>query len=558
MERGHLQNHVGSDLAKRIGTAARVSVRVLRSKVMGFALAAVAVTTVAGLLLVALPTKQVAGDQLPTFAPLTPQADAHISQDALALDSPFQVQFTKPMNEASVESALAIVPQTDVTLQWDATSQVLSIAPVSHWVPNTNYTIDIANTATDQEGLSLAAIHATFSSGANTSGTIAATLVVADLTAPNSAFQVTFSRPVKLSTVVTRLSITPQVDVTIAGDDPTDTASQVFTMTPKQPLGESTTYVVNFAGGGTDAAGAALQPVAPITITTMSSPAVLKFRPASGTVVYDTNQVVSVRFTTPMDEKATQAAFFVTVGGRAVAGSYYWTENDTVLSLTPRYSFKVGSTVVARVSTAARSATGMHIPAAQSVTFAVSKAKTYTIVRSGGGGGGGGSTAGEGQGTGAFGSVGAQYGGLESYYLGLMNCTRTGGWLTSSGACSSESHHTLPAQNALYLDSTISLKVARPYARYLADHNLLTHNGGGTSAPSRFRAAGYYGYVWGENIASPHRGGEGGMIDSQLYFQSEAACRCEHYKNLMNGYFHRVGIGLWFSASIRLVIDFYS
>jgi hypothetical protein len=516
----------------------------------------VAVTTVAGLLLLALPTKQVAGEQLPTFAPLAPQADAHRSESGLALDVPFQVQFTKPMNEPSVEAALSIQPATEHKLQWDATSQVLSIVPSSHWEPYTNYTIDITSAATDQEGLSLATeIHTSFQSGSPTAGTLSATLVVDDLVAPNTAFLLTFTRPVKLSTVITRMAITPQVDVTIVGDDPTDAASQVFTITPKAPLTSDSDFVVSMADGGADSSGAALQPVASVSIHTMKAPAVLSFRPQDGSVTLDTGQLVSVRFSAPMDEKATASAFSVTADGRAVGGNVYWSEGDTVLALAPRYAFKVGAKVVATITTTARSATGMHIEKAASAVFTVSKPRAPTPVARGGGGcsncGGGGG------GTGAFGSVGAQHRDLEVYYLGLMNCTRTGGWLTSSGDCSTAGHHTMPAQSALYLDDTISLKVARPYAKYLADRNLLTHSGGGTTTRGRFQAAGYGGGSWGENIASPHNEGTGGMIASQLFFQAEAPYRGGHYYNIMDVYFHRVGIGVWISNSIRLVVDFY-
>ncbi len=511
--------------------------------------------TVASLLLLALPTKQVAGEQLPTFAPLAPQADAHPSQSSLALDAPFEVQFTKPMNEASVEAALKIQPAGDVKLQWDATSQALSIVPVSHWEPYTNYLVDISNAATDQEGLSLATeIHTSFQSGSPTAGTLSATLVVDDQIAPTTAFQLTFTRPVKLSTVMTRLGISPQVDVSIVGDDPTDAASQVFTMTPKQPLASDATYLVSMADGGADSTGAALQPVPPLQVQTMPTPAVLKFRPQGGTITYDTNQPVSVRFTVPMDTKATAAAFSVTVGGRAVAGSLYWAEGDTVLVLTPRYSFKVGTTVVARVSTAARSAAGIHVTAASSATFTVSKPRSYTIVSSGGHSGGGGG----GGGAGAFGAVSAQWYSMETYYLSLMNCTRTGGWVTAGATCSTESHHTLPAQSALNLDAGISTYVSRPYAKYMAARNLLSHNLAGTTVYSRFRAAGYSGGTYGENISSPHRAGNGGMLEAELYFQSEYWCRCEHYKNIMYPYYHRAGIGVWISASMRLVVDFYS
>jgi uncharacterized protein YkwD len=115
----------------------------------------------------------------------------------------------------------------------------------------------------------------------------------------------------------------------------------------------------------------------------------------------------------------------------------------------------------------------------------------------------------------------------------------------------------MPAQGPLSLDDTISLKVARPYAKYLADRNILSHYAGGTTPISRFRSAGYYGASWGENISSPHRDGEGGMIESEIFFQSESSYRGGHYYNIMAPFFSRVGIGVWISNSIRLVVDFY-
>jgi hypothetical protein len=503
----------------------------------------VAVASVAGLLLVALPTKQVvAGEQLPTFAPLAPQADAHRSDSGLALDVPFQVQFTKPMNEASVEAALTIQPSTEHRLLWDATSQVLSIAPSSHWVPFTNYTIDITSAATDQEGLSLATeIHTSFASGSPTAGTLSATLVVDDLVAPNTAFVLTFTRPVKLSTVVTRLAISPAVDVTIVGDDPTDAASTTFTMTPKAPLASDQNFVVSFADGGTDSSGAALQPVAPLAVTTMVAPAVLKFRPQDGQITYDTNQLVSVRFSTQMDTKATAAAFSVTDDGRAVAGNLYWSEGDTVLALAPRYAFAVGSKVVAKVSTAARSVTGMRIDKAASATFTVSKPRESSLA------------------FGGVSSASAPYYASEVYYMKLMNCTRTGRWVTSGGACSTETHHTMPAQSALLLDANISNKVSRPYAKYMAVNRILIHEGYHDPPWRLCHWGGDCGPSWGENIAWPSSAGQAGMIAVELFYQSESPCQCEHYYNIMASYFHRAGVGVWVSGgAVRVSIDFYS
>jgi uncharacterized protein YkwD len=53
------------------------------------------------------------------------------------------------------------------------------------------------------------------------------------------------------------------------------------------------------------------------------------------------------------------------------------------------------------------------------------------------------------------------------------------------------------------------------------------------------------------------------MISIELFFQNEYKCksgRCEfgHYRNVMNGAFHRAGIGVWVSnGHTRVVIDFY-
>jgi hypothetical protein len=507
-------------------------------------LVGVAVATVASLLLLALPNRQVAGESLPTFAPLAPVADAHRSQTGLALDAPFDVQFNKPMNESSVEDSVAVTPSVPVRFQWDASSQILSVYPVGHWEPYTNYAVDITGAATDQEGLGLGTeIHTSFQSGSPTAGTITATLGVNGQVGPNTAFQLSFDRPVKLSTVLLRYSITPKVDVSIVGDDPTDAASQVFTMTPKKTLAGETNFTIALADGGTDSAGATLQHVDALTVTTMKAPQIITFRPRPAGYTTDPNQNLSVRFSTAMDHLSTQAAFSATVGGTRVSGSFYWAEGDTVLVFDPRTSWKIGSTVTMRVSTAAKSSTGMHLLQAGASSFTVRAATSRSIPWTGG-----------------IASASSPWYGSELYYLGLMNCTRTGGWVTSAGDCSSITHHTLPAQGRLALDAGISSKVARPYAKYMADLRVLSHYLNGTTPHSRMCAQGYCGSSWGENIASPASSGKAGMIAVEQFYQNEYWCRCEHYFNIMDPYFHRAGIGVWVSSTtraVRVVIDFY-
>jgi hypothetical protein len=503
---------------------------------MGLAVAVL----VAGML-VALPAKQVAGGAPPTFTALAPQAAAHRATGDLALDVGYQVQFTKPMNEASVQNALTITPQITVKYQWDATSQVLSLVPDPHWEPHTLYTVDVSGAASDQEGLGLAAeVHTSFQSGSPTSGKIVATEQSDALVSPATSFQITFTRPVKLATVALRFAISPEVPVDVTGDDPTDAASQVFTIAPKSQLAPKETYIVSFnVGAGkqaaTDSAGAALQPLVPITVTTMSAPGVVRFRPLDATVTTDPNQPVSVRFTEKMDEKTTAAAFSVTVNGRAVSGSTYWTEGDTVLVLTPRYSFAIGSTVIAKVGTGARSAGGLRLARVYTGTFKVQRPTSSGIT------------------TGGAASASSPWYRSEVYYLNLMNCTRTGGWVTDSGACSSETHHTLPSQGPLSLSAAISNAVSRPYAEYMAKTGLLDHYLRGTTPHSRLCAKGFCGGSWGENIGN----GGPGMVALEIFYQNEYWCRCEHYYNIMNPYFHQAGIGVWVDKTSRVSIDFY-
>jgi uncharacterized protein YkwD len=135
-----------------------------------------------------------------------------------------------------------------------------------------------------------------------------------------------------------------------------------------------------------------------------------------------------------------------------------------------------------------------------------------------------------------------------------MNCTRTGGWVTSTGSCSSPGGRNVAA---LKLDAGISSKVSRPYAKKLAVNNLCTHFSGGNPG-DRLRAAGYTSYIWAENIGCRSGNPYSAVLGSHLFFQDEKSTNGGHYVNLMNAKYHRVGIGVWVSGGrVRLVVDFY-
>jgi uncharacterized protein YkwD len=247
-----------------------------------------------------------------------------------------------------------------------------------------------------------------------------------------------------------------------------------------------------------------------------------------------------------VEHRSTKAAFKVTAGGKAVTGTIKFVENGTVLIFDPASALPWDSRVVATVAASARSTDGASLGVTAQVAFqtvarAVAPAKKTTtpISRSSGG---------------AVGS--ATWGAVERYYLKLMNCTRTGGWVTSTGACSSPGGRNVAA---LKLDSGISTKVSRPYAKKLAVNNMCTHFSGGNPG-DRLRRAGYTSYRWGENLGCRSGNPYSAVLGSHRYFQSERSWSPDggHYVNLMNSAYDRVGIGVWVSGGrVRLVVDFY-
>ena len=336
-----------------------------RSVFTQLAIAGLAVALVVSGLLVGLPTKTIEAKAPTPYLPAAPTVALGTSTK-VSVDEPYVLAFTEPMNQGSVADSLTIKPAAPVRLDWDAAGETLSIAPATYWAPFTTYIVSVSGSAMDQSGMQLGSpVTAGFTTGALTSGQITATVVSGGNVAPTTAFQLTFSRPVKLATVQARLSISPVVTGTITGDDPTDVSSQVFTFTPDNILAGGTAYTVSFdSSNATDSAGVALLPVPPLKVQTLAAPQVVRFRPVNGGSTADPNQVISVRFTVPMNRSSAGAAFSVTVNGKRVRGAISWAENNTVLVMDPSSKLPVGSTVYIHVATTARSATGQRLASA--------------------------------------------------------------------------------------------------------------------------------------------------------------------------------------------------
>ena len=358
----------------------------------------------------------------------------------------------------------------------------------------------------------------------------------------NTGFTITFSRPVAVASVVAGLRADPVMDGTLVPATWNRDGTS-FTFTPRERLSVNTTFTLSLSGVRT-VDGEVLDPVA-YKVLTVSAPKVVRVNPAAKSKGAERTAKISVRFNQPMDKAATKEALSVKVNGQAIKGKVSFTKDAKVLTFKPKKAFPFLARVTVTIGAGATSSIGTPINEKTTAKFRVERKPPPPASASGGGsisissGGSGG---------------GGSWAAVERYYLGLMNCTRTGGWVTSSGSCSSPGGRNVAP---LRLDSGISNRVARPYARLLATTGQCSHyaNGG---PDDRLRSAGFTGSNWGENIGC--RGGNpyAAVLATHLFYQSERSYNGGHYRNLMNPDFTRVGIGVWHSGGNgRLVIDFY-
>ncbi len=490
-----------------------------------------------------------------------------------ALDGAVAFDFATPMDPASVAAALSVDPETPFTLAWLDTGRKLLVSPRDGWAPETYYTVTIQSTAHDAAGVTLTEpIRTAFYTRGPTGARIVATAPLAGgRVAPDTAVIVVFDRPVDAAAARAAFRIDPA----IAGELQADTAvgpTEQLTFIPDEGLAAGTRYTVLVAGPLLDTDGALLADIPALVVETAVAPAVVRFRPRSGTEAVVRGTDISVRFTRPMDRAATQRAFVVSVNGAALPGEYHWAENDTVVVFNPRDTLPWGSEVVMSVTADAAGADGTPIEGpvtARVVTVAKPAATPAPTPRPTAAptarptpvpakptprptpkptpppSGGGSSTGG-----GSWASV-------ERYYLGLLNCSRGGGIVTSSGSCSSPGGSGLAP---LVLDSGISDTVSRPYARLLATTGVCSHFDDGNPG-DRLRRAGYTSYRWAENLGCRSASSAtASVLGTHLYFQSERSWSPAggHWVNMMNPAYSRVGIGVWVaSGRVRLVIDFY-
>ena len=479
-----------------------------------------------------------------------PNAIGPLSQSAFAttfstdrdLSEAVTIAFATPMDRASVAAALNVQPAKPVDLSWDSTGTILTVAPRGHWAVATLNTVTVLAGALTSSGEPLARPARTvFMTRAPASTRITPTAQLGPRVALDTTFLIAFSRPVDLETLQGAIRLDPPTPGTLRTITRFGGLTR-FEFVPSGLLRADVSYRL-VVSGVRDTDGLPLEQAA-VAVHTTTAPTVVRFRPVANSTRIARDAVLSVRFTQPMDRASTARAFSISVGGKSVAGSVHWAEDDAVLVFDPKAALPYGAKVSMDVAAGARNTEGLPLAKPAHAVFHTARRGVIPVVDLGGGdpitGGG------------AVG--GGSWAAVETYYLGLMNCTRTGGWVTSTGKCSSPGGRNVAP---LRLDAGISSKVSRPYARRLAIGADCSHFIGGNPG-DRLRRAGYSSYRWAENIGCRSGGARSAVLGSHLFFQSEKSYNGGHYVNLMNPAYTRVGIGVWVSGGrVRLVVDFY-
>jgi hypothetical protein len=485
------------------------------------------------------------------IVPLTQAAFRTSVSTGVELDASATIGFSTPMERASVEAALVVDPPAAVELHWSDDDTTVTIVPVGHWAVDTYHTITVRPGVLASTGRPLTVpLRSAFLTRGRATAVLGATEMVGKRVALDTAFTISFDRAVDPTTLAGAVRLEPAVPGRLTAE-PAREGLPRFTFTPQATLKANTRYRL-VIDGVRDSDGIPIASTA-LAVRTAVAPEVVRFRPAAKTEEVARTADVSVRFSRPMDPASTKKAFKLLVDDKPVKGTITFAENDTVLVFDPAKDLGYEAKVVASVAASARSADGVALTTVAWAVFrtelkAVPKAAPAAIGGSSSGGSSGGSSSG-GTSTGS-----GSWSAVERFYLGLMNCTRTGGWVTTGGNCSSPGGRSVAA---LKLDSGISSKVSRPYAKKLAVGNDCSHFIGGNPG-DRLRRAGYTSYRWAENLGCRSGNPYSAVLGSHLYFQSEKSYNGGHYVNMMNSKYDRAGIGVWVSSGrVRLVVDFY-
>ena len=279
-----------------------------------------ALSSADGLLLGDLPTWHILVATRPVIIERTP-ADIALATDRRPQ---FTVTFDRPMNPASVAAALQISPATELELAWQENS--LTIQPLNPLDPGLNYSFALADTATDMEGIALAApYHWSYRLTK-----LVERATWPSLTRPEPVIAIYFNYPIDPTSA--NLTLNPAT----TGQSNWNADYTVLTYTLTEPLFSGSQYTISLADGLRDSQGQPL--TSPYLGSFRTANIISRVAPVANAQAHPFSPV-QITFNQAMDQPSTEAAFSIVPH---VPGRLEWHGN--MLELHPELGYLLPDT----------------------------------------------------------------------------------------------------------------------------------------------------------------------------------------------------------------------
>jgi uncharacterized protein YfaS (alpha-2-macroglobulin family) len=250
-------------------------------------------------------------------------------------EMPLRLVFSEPMDRASVEANLRVIPAIAGRFAWEAGDRILRFIPQAPWKPDAEYEVRLEN-ARARNGQALARpVAFRF----RTASPLAVVEVIPSPDArdvdPRASVTVIFNRPI----VPLRSDLAPgDLPQPLTFDPPIRGTGRwintsIYTFQPEGSWEAGRTYIARVAAGLKDLSGVTLERDYTWTFT-IRRPAVVDYAPRPGRAMdLDLNTPISITFNMEMERSSTEAAFALREGaedGPAIPGRFEWISRTLV------------------------------------------------------------------------------------------------------------------------------------------------------------------------------------------------------------------------------------
>ena len=334
---------------------------------------------------------------LPAIKPAPPSILPVNVGIGIGTDQPVSLTFASPMDRASVEAGLAIVPAHPVRVLWSDDSRQLRLVPLELWSTDTRYLLAVGSSARTAGG-ALVGAPARFSFTTQTAPTITDFVVhfvaepaggaaaqrlgaseavgpppdVASDVSAKTSIQITFSAAMDAGQLKRGFLLTPALPGVFRS------TGNTMTFTPFKRFASDARYTVALAGLH-DSAGNPLAGDSSFSFTTRPGAQLVQSTPKPGAMRVTSRDVV-LWFSQPLNARSVAAALKVADRGTGatLTGKVTWNRSFTQLRFTAARALAAGHRIDVKVGGAAKDADGN--PVKVSLTFSTRAATVYRSI----------------------------------------------------------------------------------------------------------------------------------------------------------------------------------